>query len=89
MSEGERRRDLDFRVALKRGLCSAEVEAEVPKLRAARAKRRAAKSYFVASSALMAKSAHVIGSELDEKIQCQTLRLVFTSALTKLCLSSC
>ena len=32
MSEGERDRDLDFRIALKRRPCSAEVEAEVPKL---------------------------------------------------------
>ena len=44
VSEGERDRDLDFRIALKRRPCSAEVEAEVPKLRAARARRRAAKS---------------------------------------------
>ena len=54
VSEGERDRDLDFRIALKRRPCSAEVEAEVPKFRAARAIRRAAKSNPVASSALMA-----------------------------------
>ena len=40
VSEGEKDRDLDFRIALKRRPCSAEVEAEVPKFRAARAIRR-------------------------------------------------
>ena len=39
MSEGERDRDLDFWIALKRRSSSAEVEAEVSKLRAARARR--------------------------------------------------